>query len=703
MTHNRYVSNEFFWLILASWLAALCLPRAHAASTEDSHFPVCPDGSNGTIETVHLNFGDATDIRDIVNMVDLNPEEDEFQLNPPRCGKAISANLGSPNSIEIYGNRSGREALKRLITSLDLPRQRISMDLWAIQISSASPAKLSDVMSLVQRQVDQTREAMQQTYDYLSKLSLERDQFDQKALKKLEERGFSKVVANDPKLSLTQLLLRLSLAQDPINNYNNVALEVCNFFAGKQNQDNFALYNSFEGRELEAYDIHRIFNDDPPRPYRRPFQGFMEAGLHQRFDANSRQPRCGDGAIKTEERVLLETKAAERRKRAVLNFAKSYSQFKANPTGYDPSELTRTAGIVDGMVTPVVNAINQDIEAYFIRPTLLKIRQIVGRNRGVEYAEFGRSTIAGINGKTVALVSGTTSTFDEPTPLRLSNWLTEAKKFQDKQATSPILPLTQPPAKSEGKNQGSQPKEDTKTTPEPKASPATLGSILPGLGDSNLLSSLPLNNVIALMAALSQEELKWQALSSGIQLKLTPTLTRDQMQATVKINLAIADPSEMNVSLASNEEDPLVQTFEKLSNKRFKSSDQYAKPLSRISKSTLDTKVYVNTMDLFALSSFTNQTSVTGRRWYVPLIGTIWEGAFGDIPVVGGWFSFKRPPQNMQHQSIILTNTLIVPSAMGMASYFSSPTQNQIQYPPDQQYQSPYPIPQSMQIDRKLN
>jgi hypothetical protein len=67
-------------------------------------------------------------------------------------------------------------------------------------------------------------------------------------------------------------------------------------------------------------------------------------------------------------------------------------------------------------------------------------------------------------------------------------------------------------------------------------------------------------------------------------------------------------------------------------------------------------------------------------------VGTIWEGAFGDIPVLGEWFSFKRPPQNVQHQSIILANTLIVPSAMGMASFYSGEF-----YPDDPQYRhSPY-------------
>ena len=196
---------------------------------------------------------------------------------------------------------------------------------------------------------------------------------------------------------------------------------------------------------------------------------------------------------------------------------------------------------------------------------------------------------------------------------------------------------------------------------------ATLGSLFPWLAAASsgplpgVLSTLPLTNAIALFSALSKEEVKWQALSSGIDLTLTPKLMRDQMQATIDIDLKIYDPATQ----VSGNDRP--RTFFDSRNPEIRS----AQPLSRISKSELNTKVYVNTMDLFALSSFNNQTTVTGRRWYVPIIGTIWEGAFGDIPVLGGWFSFKRPPQNKQHQSIILTNTLIVPSAMGMASYIS--------------------------------
>ncbi|MFM9089528.1 MAG: hypothetical protein ACKOPT_15615, partial [Cyanobium sp.] len=243
MIYNRYKAKRILRLSLCSSLAAQLMPVAHAASPDGSHFPKCPDGSIGTIETVRLNFAEASDIQQIVNLVDLNPEEDREKPKPARCGRAISSNLGSPNTIEIYGNPSGRAALKRLITSFDLPRQRINMDLWAIQISSASPAQLSEVMSQVQRQVDQTREAMQDTYDELIKLSLRQENRLDLVSEKLNDMGFGKSINTDPTLSLTQLLLRLSLAKNPIQNYNDAAKNICNFFAGEKQQKQFALYN----------------------------------------------------------------------------------------------------------------------------------------------------------------------------------------------------------------------------------------------------------------------------------------------------------------------------------------------------------------------------------------------------------------------------------------------------------------------------
>ena len=595
-----------------------------------------------SFETVPIFYSNPSTITAQLNLLD-NPAGSY-------CGQVMGVDSGSPNSIMIYGSRDGRDRIKRYIGSFDLPRERVHMDLWTVQISSANKAQLSDVMDQVQRQVHQTSEAMQLTYKEFSDLSsmtpinpIQKQMF--------ESEGFVSLFQDDPRLSLIQMLLRNALAKDPLRNYDSAAMRICNFFAGNYNAMRFSLYNYHEGRTLNSYNSQRIFNTDPKRAFRRPFEGFMSLALHQRFDDTSLTPKCGDGNIgmSYEEALALKPDDAlrdpkkkhalrvaqglERRRKALLMFAKSYRNYRDTPSTNEnnPAELAKNASIVDGMISPIVDAINRDVENYFIQPTLLRIREIVGRNRGVEYAEVGRTTIAGINGNKVTVASGTTSTFDEVTPLRLSDWLKNAKAEQTN--VNDMLPnLT--------------------------------GVLLGGAASQSLLGKLPAPQAAALLSALSKQEVSWQALTSGITLNLTPIVMRNQAQATVDVDLSIANPA---VESADKKESADIKTVSATNSPEFK-----LRPLSRISKSTVVSKVYINTWDLFALSSFNNQTTITGRRWYVPLVGTIWEGAFGDIPVLGEWFSFKRPPQNIQHQSIILANTLIVPSAMGMASFFNN-------------------------------
>jgi len=612
--------------------------------------------AGGSFETVPIFYADPTQVLSLLGMV--------TPLTSFGCGDVMGPNIGSPKSVMIYGSPEGRKQIRQYIGSFDLPRERVHMDLWGVQISSLDKVKLSGVMDQVQRQVDQTREAMQLTYNKFSELSHQSD-IDPRLQMELANLGFGDIFQDDPRLSLTQMLLRNAMAKDPLQNYDAAALNICNFFADYSNHKRFNLYNLHEGRTLKAYNNQRIFNGDPKRAFRRPFQGFMSLALHQRFDDNSLTPKCGDGNIGMKYEVALKlgdpksldprkypsmqeynkdrwaatvAQGVQRRRNAIIRFAESYRSYRNNPDFYEPAQLANDASIVDDMLSPIVDAVNRDVEDYFIQPTLLKIRQIVGRNRGVEYAEVGRTTIAGINGNQVNVTTGTITSFDEPTPLRLSNWLTDAAAEKDKvEAMFPNLqgvPLG-----------GAASKSFVGALPAPQA----------------VLATLPATKALQLLSALSKEEVSWRALTSGITLSLTPVVLRNQAQATVDVDLTIADPASKNESKTKTETDSGTPP-----------SDRRLRPLSRISTSMVKSKVYINTWDLFALSSFNNQTTITGRRWYVPLVGTIWEGAFGDIPIMGGWFSFKRPPQNIQHQSVILTNTLIVPSAMGMASYFKS-------------------------------
>jgi hypothetical protein len=90
-------------------------------------------------------------------------------------------------------------------------------------------------------------------------------------------------------------------------------------------------------------------------------------------------------------------------------------------------------------------------------------------------------------------------------------------------------------------------------------------------------------------------------------------------------------------------------------------------PFSRFGEQTVNTKVYVNGLDLFTLSTFVNQSTIDGGRGYFPIVGTVWRGIFGDIPFLGSFFSWKKPPQTAYHDSIILTSAIISPTAMGIA------------------------------------
>lgn len=580
----------------------------------------CESQGPKTPETVFVYFARPSFIQESLKSISVacaSISNSTGDANTPQSGDG-------PKSIIIVGTPQGRSELKEHIFAIDLPRDRISLDLWAIQISSASPAKLANVMGEVQRQIDATRSAMQETYREFVRLS-QATILDPNQTRKVSALGYQELFpipecnpdtlrCVDPRasLNLTEMLINLNFAQNRIDNYNNAALNICNYLAGNPR---FQLFNTYEGLDQKAHDVKRIFNTDSPRPFRRPFQNFMTVALHQNFSQAQAQPRCGDGRIPNDpdvkNRILDET---YQRRLAIMNFAEDYSAFQRFQSGagydslrHDERRLRRSTTALDSLITPIVDALQRDIEDYFIRPTLHRIRQIVSRERDVEYAEVGRTTIAALNGLEVTASSKTVTSMDEPTPLRLNQLLSDAAKVND----------------------------DIKKL-QPALSNVPIGS------DPSVLSA---SSALALAAALTKEETRWRAMNSGVELTMTPTVFLDRKAAELKVKMKIGNPAQENAS----KENPL-------------------RPLSRISESNLETKVYVNTMDLFALSSFNNQTTLSGRRWYVPLVGSAWEGVFGDIPVLGTLFSFKRPTHNVQHQSIILANTLITPSAMGMTN-----------------------------------
>lgn len=589
------------------------------------------DTYNYKTEVVNVYHSELTKLKELIEKKGID------------CAKVIGT-LDNPKSIIISGQEyyepkdkkssNPLRKLKEAIASLDNPLERVNMDIWAIELASADSARLADIMEQINREIDQTRYAMQLTYRALTNMGRE---ITINPMQKIDPRLTYLInktdVSGDQRLSLMDILFRINMAniaprqsthEKRITDdekrtdiekfihqrtvYDTAANLICEFLVNDNSKPQlFASFNQYEGKEIKNYEMKSIFTNDPVPPFRRPFQRFQELALHQQFKPTSK-PKCKDGNLAnlnpTDKKDLdflwLAQQEWSRRQKTLNNYIDSTNGI---------NDLTRSqrAATLDAILSPIVDAINLDIEDYFIKPTLHRIKEIVGRDRSVEYAEVGKISLSGLNGMKSQVNSANTNSLDEPTPLRLDKLIQDANVIND----------------------------STK-------------NLLPGLSKIALppgFNALDPASAVSILAALSKEDQRWRTMSNGIELSITPTVLRDRTSALLDIEFKKAKPEKESVSIS--DKNPL-------------------RAPSQTSVTNLTTKVQVNVWDLFALSSLNNQTTVTGRRWNVPIVGPIWEGIFGDIPVVGNLLSPRRPPINIQHQTIMITNTLIVPSAKGL-------------------------------------
>lgn len=583
--------------------------------------PKCPEDNN--TESIKIYNSEPDKIFNILSKSDV------------QCVSILGYDV---NSTSIIAKGSNISELKEIIAKVDYPLERVNMDIWAIELASSDSASLANIMDQVNREIDHTRQAMQLTYKKLmdNARTIDIEFVDPNTnminLSPTENYLLRKSGANgDQRLSLTDTLYRINMAnnagididkdvisptfQRQINVYDQFANKLCEFLVSERYRQQFSRFNQFEGRELKNYEIQSIFTNDPIPAFRRPFQRFQEIALHQRFP-NTGQPKCGDGNLKSQPKDLqLQAQQEWYRRQSTLR--RYVVLFELNDDKKSSSSISKNhyATKFDSMLSPIIEAINLDLEDFFVKPTLHRIKEIVGRDRNVEYAEVGKTSLAGLNGVPSTVKSLIINSFDEPTPLRLNQLIEDSAKLNAD--TDKLFP--------------------------------TLSKI-PIVSGANALSA---NSALSVIAALSKEEERWRTISSnGINLVITPTVLRDRTTALLDVNLSRGMPDKESVAISAN--NPL-------------------RPTSQTSIVSLKTKVQVNVWDLFALSSLNNQTTITGRRWNVPIVGPIWEGIFGDIPVVGNLLSPKRPPVNIQHQTIMLANTLIVPTARGLEEGIRAP------------------------------
>ena len=522
--------------------------------------------------------------------------------NPCIAGTVIAAQ--GENTIVLYGKDKQREALQRVIAVLDLPRERVNMEMWGILISSNDPQQLAEVMRRVNKEIDTTQKLLRETYKALEDgarvIKIDTD------YKKVFEEDLRYTSALDPdrsSLSMIDILLRINAADDLVDSNNESAKNICKLFKESKYED---------------------YVEDLAKEGKHPFSNYLKVGLLQKEKKITDQS-CDGNAKESGKEFNENLKIKLRRQKAVLDFSLQYSGLRDNTAEFNAPALQQSAESLNALLNPLVDAINRDVEELFIKPTLTRIQKIVGEyGRDVSYAEVGKTSVAGLNGLESTVASTTVSAFDETGPLRLNELISEAGNLNS--ASKDLLPGVQ-------------------------------------FGES----TIPVASLVSVVAALSKDRSLWRGLTSGVSLSVTPSVLRNSESAELKINLITAPTDTQE-----------------------KTGDGELRPLSRISQNKVTTSVYVNTLDLFALSTFNSQTTIDGGRWYIPVIGTVCKGIFSGIPVFGDLFSIKNDPKNVQHQSIVLTNSFIVPTAMGIAHLYNNNQDQQENKSEDQRKQDFY-------------
>lgn len=462
---------------------------------------------------------------------------DLAKKNPCLGGTVITA---QGNTLVLYGTEAEREELKRFASILDLRREGVDMALWGIIISSDNPGQLAEAMKRINQEVKKTRDLLVETY--LAFAENARDiNIDPEFQLVFQQLGYGSAFEDSsPYLSMVDILLRILAAKDPDQNYLNIANNICTFFF-EEHPAKFRYYT----QQLDT----------------RPFDNYLKVVARGLNDNLGNQ--CNNYRYKPS---IAERKRKLRRTQAVLSFALNYAYLKQQPDRFDPDFLQKSAEDLNTVLGVVVDAINRDVEELFMKPTLKKIQEIVSEFCDVEYAEVGKTTVAGLNQIPATVASTTVSAFDETGPLRANELLEEAGRL----------------------NQYSK-------------------DLFPILGETEV----PASSIVSLIAALSQDRSLWRALTSGVSLEITPSVLRNSTSAELTIDLTTAPTNTQEVT-----------------------GDGEVRPLSRLSQNRVSTTVYVNTLDLFALSTFNSQTTIDGGRTYIPVIGTIWQGLFSGVPGV---------------------------------------------------------------------
>lgn len=319
------------------------------------------------------------------------------------------------------------------------------------------------------------------------------------------------------------------------------------------------------------------------------------------------------------ERVLGK-ESFERDQVGFLDFRNALACFKNQNRKMDrpeaPNKIVRTGATVDRLLKSTMDAFATDMDELFLEPLLRRIQAYApaGRDDGITLA--GKSRIVVTSGLEAGLTPEMASFVETTRP----------KPFGQE-----LLNLAFPASQSGG------------------ADGATAADALTGA--NRVLAGLPESQAILLAAALlSETEPTYSKVAPGIAINARPTVLPDGGSARLTIDARFGVASEpMN---ATERTDVWAQS-----------------PPAGISSHHIRTDTNVSAFDLFEISSFSVAASHPQSPVYIPILSR--------LPLIGRAFQFPRRNKEVQFESLVLVNTVILPRALQLNRFYEGQLQEE--------------------------
>jgi hypothetical protein len=545
--------------------------------------------------------------REMPKQYEVQPMIDMLNKIYGTSGNDTPVRLGR-NTLVLRGDEATLTELKRQLVQLDAAGPQVQLDTWAIQISGKRSPQFNKALQEIASDVRQTQEVL-------------------RLLPQLIQVKKEDIDLNDhvTKAAINHLRsLNFIIDPEQPDPERHLSLSEKMIFVG---------LTSKEGRLRIYQDLEKAFTNGANKPLKEQTPLYRLWERNKATMANETDWKNTIFPLSTGVFAGPDINAAVKQDRlAIRDFAAAAVNFlQAPPTLDEPDKLRTRAATADVLVKNVIDAFTADIQHMFLDPLLKRIwkKQESGNIKGISLV--GRSRLVVTSGLDTNLKPDLVSYVETTRPAPLSL-----------ETINSAFPATRSGSDTAATTTNIDAHGNAVTTGTAGTSSTAGFTNLTGL--AQFLPSMAPIQALAVMSALNPPTPTFTRVAPGIDINVRPAVMPDAGSARLQVDMTFG-----------------VETSQFEGNATAKNVLTY--PLADAVKShRVSTDAIVSALDLFDISSFSISTTHPRPPGYIPVLGT--------LPIIGRAFQWRRSPAQIDHHSLILVNTVILPRTMNLVQFY---------------------------------